>query len=138
MADEIRVGAGDTLRVTVIDCGLLDTLVELTCTVPVYWPAVRLLAKMETVMVPGVVPLEGDAESHAAPCVTEVVKDTAAPPEALTDTPCEDGSEPRSTMLKVSEPVERISVGAGETTNETGMLTGLLVAPAELTEIDPL
>ena len=94
---------------------------------------------METLTVPGVVPL-GVAANQLPPEVvlTDVVNGIAAPPEAVTGRFCAEGSEPRFTMLKDSGPPVTDSVGWELTTRLTGIVTGLLVAPLEVRVIDPL
>jgi hypothetical protein len=135
----ISVGAAATVRVTLTVIGPLLAPVELICTVPLYVPAAREFARIETLTVPGVVPL-GVAASQLPPVVvlTDVVNGIAAPPEAVTDRFCAPGSEPRFAMLKDSGPPVTDNVGLLVTTKLTGIVTGLLVAPLEVRVIEPL
>lgn len=93
---------------------------------PLYVPVAKLFAKIDTVTVPGVVPLDGVADSHEPPDVvfTLVVNVTAGP--LLTDTLniCDEGSDPMVTMLNVSEFGDTCNAGVEEMVKATGTLKG--------------
>jgi hypothetical protein len=132
------VGAVPTTSVTVT-VGVLVAPVELTCTVPVYVPGVKLFGRMETLNEPGVLPPDAVAASQALPSVTEVVNGMVAPFEAVTPTFCWAGSDPRSTILKVSLVFESTSVGSGDTTTKVaGIVNPVLPVMAGVSVIEPL
>jgi hypothetical protein len=63
----LTVGTGAvTFKVTGTVTGLLVALAAVTVTLPVYVPAARPVGFTETLTLPGVVPLEGVAESQDA------------------------------------------------------------------------
>jgi len=101
---------------------------------------VRLLARIETLMLPlDVFPLAG-ADSQLPPLVVAaaMLNGMELPLLALTVRPCAAGSEPAPTMLKVSELSDTCSVGSAATTKVAGMVKGLLVAPADVSVMVPL
>lgn len=106
-------------------------------------PAARLFRVIDTVTLPGVVPL-GVTESQLPPeAVLSVAVNGNAPLLlALIATLCAVGSEPRLVKLKVSGPgcpaQTRFSVGSAATLKVTGMVTGLLEAPAEASVMLPV
>ena len=62
--------AAVTVNVTFTLCGLLPAPVAVTVTVPVYEPAANPEGFTPTLIVPGVLPLVGDAVSQVAEVVT--------------------------------------------------------------------
>jgi hypothetical protein len=65
LSDKLDAPA-ETVRVTFTFCGLLPAAVDVIVTVPLYVPALNPLGLIPTFTVPGVVPLAGEAVSHAA------------------------------------------------------------------------
>jgi len=66
LATRLGGPAAATVNDTFTRCGLFPAPVAVTVTVPLYVPAVSPDVFTPTLMLPGVLPLAGDAVSHAA------------------------------------------------------------------------
>ena len=99
------------------------------------------MARMETLTLPGVVPLVGDADNQLPPdvVVAVAVNGIAAPPLAVTDKFWADGRPPKLTMLNVSGPGGvTFRVGLLLALSVTGIKTGLFDAPLDVRVIVPV
>src|ERR1700689_3989803 len=95
--------------------------------------AARLFRLIDTLTLPGVVPLAGVTASQFPPAGVDTAALNGNAPAllALIVRLCAAGSEPWVVRLKVSDVGSTVRVGSALTLKVTGMVTGLLEAPAE-------
>lgn len=135
----VRLGAAVTVNVTGTVTGLFDAWAEVMVIAPLYAPGVRPAGFTFAVRVTGVVPVVGATDNQLPPVVVDAAAaKLRANPLLPSATVFDAGVAPPIWKLNDSELGATVSVGADVTVRETGTLSGLFDAPAEVMVTAPL